>query len=358
MRFIFKEKTPNVKSFDLFKGRLYYQTNDLEISNLPNFDILSLDIKYTGEIFIIQHVLIWQDYRGKAVIYDLKKSALVFSNIHEGENCTFRRVDLTSLGLLMAIRRLDGKKQICLFDLDNKTFSEINLDINHSVKSGIILLNSNGIEIKRISITGDLLWIFAIEGEYKDMRGESCKSKEQNILGLYGSVLWLALSSGELVGLENNTGVLENVIGFQESSLPEYPYKVKEGDYIPFGEQMQLDSQQGEIIGLGDNFFIKVDLKEEPFQREYIDVSQSMKAHHMSASYRNYSYPIDENYIYFCDDRSGKIGVFDRNKQEVVWSYELEMERGGIAQILEMKYSEGYWYVLDRNDTLHVFERI
>ena len=82
-----------------------------------------------------------------------------------------------------------------------------------------------------------------------------------------------------------------------------------------------------------------------------------MTAHKINSNYRNYSFPIDEQFIYFCDDRQGKIGVFDRDKKEVVWSYELDMERDGIAQILEMKYADNRWYVLDRSDTLHIFER-
>jgi len=82
-----------------------------------------------------------------------------------------------------------------------------------------------------------------------------------------------------------------------------------------------------------------------------------MKDHNINSSYRNYDFPAEGNYIYFCDDRQGMIGVFDRKKQEVVWNYELEMKKDGISQILDMRYVNNRWYVLDRNDTLHIFEK-
>ena len=75
------------------------------------------------------------------------------------------------------------------------------------------------------------------------------------------------------------------------------------------------------------------------------------------AFFISYPFPFDQHHIYFCDDQQGKIGLFDRAKKEVVWSKELEMEHDGIAQILEVEYADNKWYVLDRNDTLHVFER-
>jgi hypothetical protein len=120
---------------------------------------------------------------------------------------------------------------------------------------------------------------------------------------------------------------------------------------------MQLDENKGEIIGLRDKYFFIIDLKELNPTRKYINVGGSMDAFNITSSYRNQTFPYDKQFIYFCDDRQGKIGVFDRDKKEVVWSYKLEMEKDGVAQILEMKYSNNRLYVLDRNNTLHIFEK-
>lgn len=185
------------------------------------------------------------------------------------------------------------------------------------------------------------------------------EGKIQNYIGLTGGVLWIGLSSGRLLAINTTIGSLEHQVGFQESPLPEdFPYEIREGDYLPFGELMQLDVDKSEIIGLRNRYFMKVDLSKSVPRREYVDIGESMEAHQISSSYRNYTFPFDAQFVYFCDDRQGKIGVFDRNKKEVVWSYQLEMERDGIAQILEMKYADNRWYVLDRNDTLHIFERV
>lgn len=183
------------------------------------------------------------------------------------------------------------------------------------------------------------------------------EDKIQNYIGLTGSILWIGLSSGRLLAIDIEKGSLEYQIGFKESNLPQFPFEVKEGDYLPYGEFMQLDEEQNEIFGLRDKYFMQIDLSKPEPKREYFDLGKSVGVHKISSSYRNYALPYDDEFIYFCDDRQGKIGVFDRDKKEVVWSYELDMERDGIAQILEMKYANNRWYVLDRNDTLHIFER-
>lgn len=188
--------------------------------------------------------------------------------------------------------------------------------------------------------------------------GTETEDNIQNYIGLFENVLWVGLSSGRLLAIDIENGSRKHQIGFNESDFPNFSFEIKEKDYLPFGELMQLDEDAGEIIGLRDKYLIKIDLGQLEPRRRYLDVGQSMIEHKISSSYRNDSFPIDEQFIYFCDDRQGKIGVLDRNKKEVVWSYELEMKRDGIGQILEMKYCNKRWYVLDRNETLHIFERI
>ena len=193
---------------------------------------------------------------------------------------------------------------------------------------------------------------------YKTTDQSQAYDEIQNYIGLYKNILWISLHSGKLISFNIDTGRLANQIGFAESDLTNFGYKVQDGDYIPFGGLMQLDEEREQIIGIRDKYFMKIDLTQSNPRRKYINVSNSMNDHSMLSSYRHQTFPFDENYIYFCDDRQGKIGVFDREKLEVVWSYELEMERDGIAQILDMKYANNRWYILDRNDTMHVFERV
>lgn len=151
-----------------------------------------------------------------------------------------------------------------------------------------------------------------------------------------------------MIGLDERTGELVKKIGI-ETTNKEQEFK--------FGGAMQIDTNTGLLIGLWSKYYIEVNLNDASLPVKYTDLSESLESASISISYRSHTFPYDSKSIYFCDDRQGKIGIFDRDKKEVVWSYELDMERDGIAQILEMKCVDNRWYVLDRNDTLHVFER-
>lgn len=264
----------------------------------------------------------------------------------------------------LAVSKNNGKKILKLMNKEFFSLSERDIKVGKSIAvNDDIFVNTKYLN-DQVIVGYNLqsfeeLWEVNIShyAQFTDIRQEHQEGLITHILGVCRGVLWFGLSSGKLLGLKIKTGDLEDQIGFKESDLSQFPYEVKEGDYLPFGELVQLDEEKEQIIGLRDKYFMRVKLSTPGPVREYINVGESMDAHKISSSYRNYSFPCDDQFIYFCDDRQGKIGVFDRVKQEVVWSYELEMERVGIAQILEMKYSNGRWYVLDRNHTLHIFKR-
>ena len=271
---------------------------------------------------------------------------------------------LQTTGSFLAASRENGKKLIKLINKDFVSLWEKEIKLGKTVHiDNDTLINTKYLN-DQVIIGYDLesfeeLWNVDIAeyGQFKDIRQELQDGLITHVLGTFGDTVWFGVSSGSLMGVNIKTGELKHQLGFKDNDFPKFPFEVKEGDYLPFGELMQLDEDKAEIIGLRDKYFIKVNLGQSEPRRKYIDVGQSMTAHKISSNYRNYSFPIDEQFIYFCDDRQGKIGVFDREKQEVTWSYELEIQKGGIAQILEMKYSNNRWFVLDRNDILHIFEK-
>jgi hypothetical protein len=179
------------------------------------------------------------------------------------------------------------------------------------------------------------------------------KEKIQHYIGIIDNTLWIALSSGRLFAIDLSSGTIKDVIDASKVNT-----ETKDDSYIPYGEFMQLDKESNEMIGLRGSYFMKIDLSSTPLKRQYIDVSASFAQHKLSASFRNFTFPIDKKHIYFCDDRSGKVAVFDRDVQKVIWSTALDIENEGIAKIIEMKVSNNIWCILDRNNTLHLLERI
>ncbi len=349
----FLEKISGVKDFSIFDNNLIYLSDECKIPYLPNIDIENVvtDKKYPGDVFIINSFLVWQDMYGKSLIYDLRSNEILFKNSKDDEVYTFRRVDLIHKNLIVANRRINGQKELCFYDINNRSFEPVNREIQVSIDGGELMLNidKESETLASIDLEGKEHWSFSVSGKYVDIRGDEKQTTYMGALGTYNGILWVWLSSGELIGLDEKTGELVKKIGLETSN---------DTQEFKFGGAMQIDANTALLIGLWSKYYIEVDLNDVSLPVKYTDLSESLESASMSISYRSHTFPFDSKSIYFCDDRQGKIGVFDRDKKEVIWSYELDMERDGIAQILEMKYANNRWYVLDRNDTLHIFERI
>lgn len=349
----FLEKISGVKDFSIFDNELVYLSDECKIPYLSNIDVDNLvtDKKYPGNIFIISNFLVWQDMYGKSLIYDLSSEVILFKNSKGDEVYTFRRLDIIHKNLIIANRRINGQKELCFFDTNSRSFEPINREIQVSIDGGELMLNidKESKTLASINLEGKEHWSFSVSGKYVDIRGDEKQTIYMGTLGLHNGVLWVWLSSGELIGLDKRTGELVKKIGL-ETTNNEQEFK--------FGGAMQIDTDTSSLIGLWGKYYIEVNLNDSSLSFKYTDLSESLESKSMSINHRGNSFPFDAESIYFYDnDYLGKIGVFDRDKKEVVWSYELDMKRDGIAQILEMKYANNRWYVLDRNDTLHIFER-
>lgn len=356
---MFKEvqKIKDVKAFQVGEYLCYLHTEGgIFCSNGFEYDTST-----KGSIYLIRNILFKQSFRGELLVFDVERKECVFQNDrNEYKLFIDPNTPLEGESVIYSTRKVDKNETFGLFNFSDESFHRLGVEIGTCVPELGISLNwggaTQGINAKAFN-SNNILWSFDDLSKYSNSYNDHLGEQVKNFLGVYNLEFWFALSSGKLLGLNVERGSLKHQIGFKESDLQQLPFEVNEGDYLPFGELMQLDEVKGEIIGLRDKYFMKVDLSQPEPSRKYIDVGQSMAAHDISSSYRNYAFPTDEEFIYFCDDRQGKIGIFDRSEIEVLWSHKLDMEYDGIAQILEMKYSDNRWYVLDRNDTLHIFER-
>lgn len=347
----FLEKIGGVKDFLIFENNLIYLSDECKISYLPNIDIENLvtDKKYPGDIFIISHFLVWQDMYGKSLIYDLRSKAILFKNSKGDEIYTFRRLDLINKSLIVTNRRINGQKEACFFNINSKDFEPINREIQVSVGELMLNIDKESTTLTSVNLEGKELWSFSVSGKHTDIRGDGHSTTYMGTLGTYNGILWVWLSSGGLIGLDEKTGEFVKNIRLETSN---------DNQEFKFGGAMQIDANTASLIGLWSKYYIEVNLNDPSLPIKYTDLTESLECASISVSYRSHAFPYDAQFVYFCDDRQGKIGVFGREKKEVIWSYELDMKRDGIAQILEMKYANNRWYVLDRNDTLHIFERI
>lgn len=190
---------------------------------------------------------------------------------------------------------------------------------------------------------------------FKHQDNRSFDIKVEDFLGIKDDDLWIRLNSGELKSFSLLSGLSSNIIDEKDIKVILSANEQNNFSSIPKANLVQMDSKNNEIIGLRNMYYIKLDLKKNNLVLEYKDISSSMISFDIKSSYREKVLPVGNGCIYFCDDEKGKIGVFDRAKEEVIWSYQLEIENGGIAKILKMEYSNDLWCILDRNKFLHTF---
>ncbi|HMP25931.1 MAG TPA: hypothetical protein PKC76_17500 [Saprospiraceae bacterium] len=181
----------------------------------------------------------------------------------------------------------------------------------------------------------------------------------RRIIGVANDILWIALTSGRLLGLLIKSGEIIHNISVPSS----YPsnYKLKEEDeYLYFGEYMQLDKSGKILFGLRANWYWEIPLNVDHPKDNFIlyDIEDTMLLHEMRASMVGYEWSFDSDYIYFGDSQAAKIGVFDRFKREVVWSAQVEVKKEGLGSLKKLEYADGKLYVLDRTNVLHIYERI
>lgn len=335
------EKINSVKAFQVENHLCYLHSNKgIVCSNGFAFESDS-----SCSLYLIQNKLFKQSYRGELQIYDVEQKELLFMN-NKDEHKLFILPGFIERNDSIYATQINGnKEEFGLYNFKSKTFLSKIKSVGTIVQQLSIGLNYGGSSssIEAVSLPdGKLLWVFNASQKYQHS-GQDQPEEVSHFLGTYELELWFVLSSGKLIALSAETGELIHELNEREQGEM----------YTPL---VQFDKNQ--IIGLRGKCYLNIDLKNEKPQRVYTDVSLSMTAHTIESSYRNQLFPYDDDFIYFCDDRQGKIGAFDRKGLKVVWSYQLETEHEGIAQILEMKYAKDHWYVLDRHHILHIFERM
>jgi len=187
-------------------------------------------------------------------------------------------------------------------------------------------------DLCRIDSNNNVLWRYEISGTYLNLSKSEKERYFSRELGIYNDILWVLVAETDLIGLCVNTG--------------------KELHLIKAAKQLALDANSGELIGLHFDQLFRVNLNESDPVFERIDIASIMGVHDMSADFTDKLIHFEDQYIYFCDDDKGKVGVFDREKMEVVYSYSLEIAQGGVRLILDFKIDGDKWYIHDRRKVL------
>lgn len=227
--------------------------------------------------------------------------------------------------------------------LDNKIFGLLN-------KNNIFLYNHNGLIKWQYDLSTKYNW--QQRADYIDEPDVEKQAEVIKFLGVYKNELWLVLNSGALLALNIETGTESRYIKEGKMIVGESDFENFKGY---FGYDTVLDEESGLIFNLSRHFYLEYNLNSANSYFDSYSFKESSQEHKLNL---NYVGGFDEEYIYSYEGSDNNcFAIFSRAKKEIIWSSEIEEVKGRFPAIRDLQYGAGKIYVLDHDNTLHIFEK-
>jgi len=324
---------------------------------------LSIIKKFDSRIsfFKLNDHFIYLFYGNENKLYDVKSNEFmdlgILSNyrIAEGSNSTIFRLANKNVPETLLF---DFYKRQTIWK-HNKYFSFQILDkklLIETEKKGAISYDFQ---------SGNCIWHYYLPETYDWQRRvasiekpyEASKAEIEKILGVYEGIVYFVLNSGRVVGLDVDTGI-ELFTKVEPDSIT-IAYD-KERIYTPtiLWQNTQLDVEKGVIFGLLGNFYAEIDLKDPSRTYRVFDMDYSNNTKRIKCT--NWGVCIGEE-IFFAETNFARepatVGIFNRKTKQVTWTSDMLGEEGDFRGLKKLDYANEHLYVLDNENTLHIFNR-
>ena len=202
------------------------------------------------------------------------------------------------------------------------------------------------------------LWEFSLAsfGKYKNSWDEERYFRVYKLIGIHNNIFWAFIELGGFIGLDIETGELKYRIPEYHQAVEKTITKIKgfyRSDYL-------LDSGKGKILGMAMDVFIEIDLNQElPFATQY-GLQEEFEKYNIEGKDTSTQYIVQDDLLYFYLAEQLKFGILDINTKEIIYISEpiAVVERDdSFTRLRDLKVSENKVYILDSNNTLHIFER-
>ncbi|WP_238427024.1 hypothetical protein [Capnocytophaga genosp. AHN8471] len=210
------------------------------------------------------------------------------------------------------------------------------------------------------------LWEFSLSslGKGKDYNtDEEFNYEVEQFVGIYNNILWVYIERGGFIGLDIQTGELKHrILGIPKGNLlgKVDSYVDSEEFYIFYRAKFILDEKKGIIIGLIADRFFEIDLNKEKITPMLYGMWDKMEKMNLKKYGVSGNTSLQEDLLYFYNDKELQFGVLDINTKEFIYVSEpiAVVERDdSFTRLRDLKVSENKVYILDSNHTLHIFER-
>ncbi|MBM0655577.1 hypothetical protein JMN12_03195 [Capnocytophaga genosp. AHN8471] len=314
---------------------------------------------------------------GQQELYPFGKDHLISREIVYGDSAIININDLTIVINNYRIEaqnypyfsfyEVDDKPQEGIYDFEKKKILfEATSWLGRSIIDKYIFRNfKKKIACRKID-SDSILWEFPLSslGKGKDYStDEEFDYEVEQFVGIYNNILWVYIERGGFIGLDIQTGELKHrILGIPKGNLlgKVDSYVDSEEFYIFYRAKFILDEKKGIIIGLIADRFFEIDLNKEKITPMLYGMWDKMEKMNLKKYGVNGNTSLQEDLLYFYNDKELQFGILDINTKEIIYISEpiAVVERDdSFTRLRDLKVSENKVYILDSNHTLHIFER-
>lgn len=347
-------KYSNIVAAKIMNGVLYYSTSDGLLFRNERIFLCGVE---KHSFYLHNNLFYYHNDDGKSCIIDINTT-----NIYKGHV----EFSLATLSNNKMVCYYDYKLEpsgytykIGLFDMSSMTIIKqsdlLTLDFFAKYKNGFLARRHREELILFIDIEFNLVWQFNVKNlaQYKEISGELCTPRVEQIIGIYNDLLWIHIGGFRLIALNVATGELI----YQTETIPVLSGLSKEEGYHFNLRIIHLDEQSGVLKMFAHRYYIEFDINrmqavvKKDFGKGMEDAWRIM---------RSVFYQSEPNKLFFCGcykalRNPNAFGIFDTEKAEIIW-YETK------------KPDEGFFYnppqandkllvALDDQQNLFIYDR-
>ena len=350
MKYQHVENFPNINSWKIIDGNCYYASGNL-VKVIGKEVSIPIPLPYWGvefnpsffNVFTNRSVNTFFNYQGKVInTFEERNFYYYFSD------SSFIYYDRVSKRLMYNDLELLRGKILSSYIFDDLLFFE----------------KENKIQTINF-LSGQFLWEFPLSslGRWKNSWDEERDFEVYKLIGIYNNILWVYIERGGFIGLDIQTGELKHrILGIPKGNLlgKVDSYVDNEEFYIFYRAKFILDDKKGIIIGLIADRFFEIDLNKEKITPMLYGMWDKMEKMNLKKYGVSGNTSLQEDLLYFYNDKELQFGILDINTKEIIYVSEpiAVVERDDcFTQLKDLKVSENKVYILDSNNTLHIFER-
>ncbi len=165
------------------------------------------------------------------------------------------------------------------------------------------------------------------------------------ILGIHKKEIFIYLNNGHILVLNLETGKKTAVIANDKN--------INQGFFSgSFSSNIQFDAINNKLVQLFRKTYTELDLDSKKVTQYEISDLKQLNLENTS------NFVFDDEFIYFTDKNEKKLGKLNRENLKIQWTYSFNKTlQNSNVYGRTLKIKGNYFYVLDNNQTLHIFEK-